>query len=273
MFCTKCGNQLRPGVRFCGKCGAVQDVDTNAAAPVQPQYMQPQYQQPQYQQPQYQQPQYQQPQYQQPQYPQPQYPQPQYQQPQYQQPQYQQPRYQQQPVYRNVSGGVSPKHVGYGEGVKLFFLNWMNFSGRSTRSEYRYGSSVWGIIILFFYLIGKAIENPAIVFIAALIMLIPELSLSVRRSHDTGKDGSAAIGFYVSFGATMLLALMSMIISGGLDSSSDFSELASALQEAIFILLLMGIALIAMLIFGIRLYYINKKESQPTPNRYGRAPY
>ena len=31
---------------------------------------------------------------------------------------------------------MSPKYVGFGEAVKLFFTNYVNFGGRSTRSEY-----------------------------------------------------------------------------------------------------------------------------------------
>ena len=72
MFCTKCGNQVPDGQKFCSACG---NPMAPAQQPQQPQYAQPQ--QPQFQQPQYnQQAQYGQPQFQQPQYGQPQYQQP-----------------------------------------------------------------------------------------------------------------------------------------------------------------------------------------------------
>ena len=61
MFCTKCGNQVPDGQKFCSACG---NPMAPAQQPRQPQYGQPQqqYQQPQqqYQQPQYGRPQYQQ---------------------------------------------------------------------------------------------------------------------------------------------------------------------------------------------------------------------
>ena len=54
MFCTKCGNQVPDGQKFCSACG---NPMAPAQQPRQPQYGQPQqqYQQPQYGQPQYQQ--------------------------------------------------------------------------------------------------------------------------------------------------------------------------------------------------------------------------
>ncbi|GAC1389011.1 MAG: hypothetical protein NVSMB38_01570 [Ktedonobacteraceae bacterium] len=88
VFCTNCGKQNAPGIKFCGDCGS--SLTTTISQSGANYYGQPGGQYPQQQQ-------YPQPQYgQQAQYPQPQYSQPQYQQQQYGQ--YNQSGYQQQPM-------------------------------------------------------------------------------------------------------------------------------------------------------------------------------
>ena len=84
---------------------------------------------------------------------------------------------------------MSPKYVGFGEAVKLFFTNYVNFSARSTRSEY------WWVF-LFNFLIGLALSAiniaTGLAFIStlwSLATLLPGLGLSIRRLHDIGKSG------------------------------------------------------------------------------------
>ncbi len=111
-FCYRCGNPLREGATFCGKCGSVvmhepaadepaEQPGQQQSVPAAPEVREPVPQQPVYQQPVPQQPVYQQPVPQQPVYQQPvqqqMYQQP-VQQPMYQQPVPQQPMYQ-QPAY------------------------------------------------------------------------------------------------------------------------------------------------------------------------------
>ena len=124
MICKQCGNEIAPGAKFCGSCGAPVEVaaaDSDATTVLE-QNNQPQYEQSQYAQPQYdQQPQYAQPQqYQQPQYDQQQYQQ--YQQPQQYQ-QYQQPQqYQQyqQPVYNQGMPVENPVERSLSKSVLIF---------------------------------------------------------------------------------------------------------------------------------------------------------
>ena len=177
MICPQCGSTVSDGASFCTNCGA-------HIAAQQPRYQQPQYQQPQYQQPQYQQNQnYQQPQYQQPQYQQ-------YQQnQQYQQPQYQSNPYQQQYQYQPPQYG-EPSHgrVDFIEAVRLFFVNYINFTGRASRSEY------WWVV-LFAFLAGivasvldMLLKTQVLAGLVSLAFLVPSLSLYVRRLHDIGKQ-------------------------------------------------------------------------------------
>ena len=85
----------------------------------------------------------------------------------------------------------SPAYVGFIDAVKLFFKNYVNFKGRSTRSEF------W------FWTLANFIVNAAVTAVAAKILsstpsvpllvwqiatLVPGLALFVRRLHDIGKE-------------------------------------------------------------------------------------
>ena len=85
-------------------------------------------------------------------------------------------------MYAGANTGGSPKRVSFGEAIKLFFVNYVNFDGRSTQSEY------WWVV-LFNFLVGLGVGwIPVLGWLVSLGLLIPGLSLSVRRLHDTGKS-------------------------------------------------------------------------------------
>lgn len=98
---------------------------------------------------------------------------------------------------------MSPEYVGFGGAVKLFFRNYANFKGRSTRSEYWWWALAQGIImivLLVLYLLGMASDNlgtyltvsyliGGVMVLFCLAIVVPNLALSIRRLHDMGKSG------------------------------------------------------------------------------------
>lgn len=82
------------------------------------------------------------------------------------------------PVY------MPTRKIGFGEAVKLFFKNYVNFSGRATRSEYwwayLFNNIVYMALGILFAISGGS----------SLAVLLPSLSLMVRRLHDIGKSGT-----------------------------------------------------------------------------------
>ena len=184
MFCKNCGTQLDDGLAFCTNCGAKQD----AAAPAQPQqaYAQPQQTYAQPQQP----------------YSQPQQPYGQPQQP------YGQP---QQPYgYAQPAAASSPAHVGFVDAIKLFFINYVNFNGRSTKSEYWYG-------YLFTFLVSLVTSwIPVLGGLISLGLMIPGIAISVRRLHDTGKSW-----VYLLMGLIPIAGAIILIIQFCKDSDYD----------------------------------------------------
>lgn len=74
------------------------------------------------------------------------------------------------------------RSIGFGEAIKLLFQNYANFKGRATRSEFWWG-------FLFIWLLNFAATYiPVLGGIVSLALLIPNLSLCIRRLHDIGKS-------------------------------------------------------------------------------------
>lgn len=96
---------------------------------------------------------------------------------------------------------MSPQYTNLVGAVKLFFSNYVNFKGRSTRSEYWWvilASFILGFVLGIFNVItmDKTTVPPTpstayyiILAIICLATLVPSLSLCIRRLHDVGKSG------------------------------------------------------------------------------------
>ena len=109
--------------------------------------------------------------------------------------------------------------------TKLFFKNYVNFTGRSTRSEYWFA-------YLFVFLVGLGVsvinmflqtalgsEATLVVRILnlaeSLVFLLPNLSIQVRRLHDIGKSGWWVIGSLIILIVSIPLFILT---SGDLDA-------------------------------------------------------
>lgn len=107
----------------------------------------------------------------------------------------QQNGYNQYGGYGNVNamyntGDGSPKYVGFGEAISLYFRNFINFNGRSTRSEYWFAMLFLFVVslcanVIDSLLLGDAGILPALINIA---FFLPSLGLNIRRLHDSGKS-------------------------------------------------------------------------------------
>ena len=76
------------------------------------------------------------------------------------------------------------KPVSFLEATKLFFTRYADFKGRSRRSEYWWASLATSIIS---GVLSVIIPNFA--WIWTLAILVPGVSICVRRLHDIGKSG------------------------------------------------------------------------------------
>lgn len=72
--------------------------------------------------------------------------------------------------------------MGFLHAISYGFKHFADFSGRATRSEFWW----W---FLFSIIIGLLSLIPVIGWLLAIIMFLPNLSMQVRRLHDTGRSG------------------------------------------------------------------------------------
>ena len=99
------------------------------------------------------------------------------------------------PVPRVTQGSNDgPKSVGLVEATRRFFSNYATFSGRASRSEYWYAVlfmllSGLVAVALDAALFGTRAEIDPITSIWQLALLIPSISVAVRRLHDTDRSG------------------------------------------------------------------------------------
>ncbi len=104
------------------------------------------------------------------------------------------------------------------EAVKVFFRNYTNFSGRSTRADY------WWVMLasfLFGFCLGVITTvlkldvktAGAIEGLICLAILVPSLALSVRRLHDINKSGWFLLIAFVPFVGGLILFIFTLLDS------------------------------------------------------------
>ena len=128
--------------------------------------------------------------------------------------------------------------VSFGRALKLFWSNYVNFKGRSRRSEYWY-ATLWnlifvipGLIGLFigfmFAMIGSASHDEAALTIGgsllilgylyciifALATLIPNLAILVRRFHDLSFSMWLPISGVIVFIVNVTANIISLMTNG-----------------------------------------------------------
>ncbi|MEO3433885.1 DUF805 domain-containing protein [Inquilinus sp. CAU 1745] len=101
--------------------------------------------------------------------------------------------------------------MGFGDAIKSGFSGYVKFGGRSSRSEYWY----WVLFILLVQLVLGVIESAVLpitsrgilVGIFGLIVLLPNIAVSVRRLHDIDKSG-----WWLLIGLIPILGVIVLIV-------------------------------------------------------------
>ncbi len=165
---------------------------------------------------------------------------------------------------------ASPRYVGMKNAVKLFFKNYVNFSGRSTRSEYWYVILAW---ILFAFIgpftVGFLTKATESIFLAGLFSIvfiiicfgciIPMWSLTVRRLHDIGKSGH-----------WLWISIITGVISSSAYSALQY-EIITHPEDASSTSVLAGLFSLLSILVSIYFIVLFCRRSDG-PNKWGPAP-
>lgn len=147
------------------------------------------------------------------------------------------------PVAASYAGSAVPeKSVGIFKAYAMMFKNYSNFSGRSRRSEY-WGATVANFLIMLvagflaffmFYdhmvAIAPYLEYTddfstvmrlmqplmwyfVIFILYAIILIIPSISLTVRRLHDTGKSGWCYLLSFIPYVGSIIILVLTLLDS------------------------------------------------------------
>ena len=85
------------------------------------------------------------------------------------------------------------RQVNFGQAIVLFFINYFEFSGRSSAGAYWY-FALWSFLLVILFAVMDFtfdLVNNYLNFsnLLSLVTLVPSISLSVRRLHDINKSG------------------------------------------------------------------------------------
>ncbi|MBC2107652.1 DUF805 domain-containing protein [Listeria innocua] len=136
--------------------------------------------------------------------------------------------------------------MGFLEAYKSFWKNYVNFSGRAPRSAYWY-VVVWNVIIfavLYFLALifgisifmesalggtgitssGGALFMIVLVWLYLLAILLPTISLMVRRLHDSGKSGLYLLLDLIPFVGSIIMLVFMCLESDGPNQYGDLDS-------------------------------------------------
>ncbi|AZO25623.1 MAG: DUF805 domain-containing protein [Mesorhizobium sp.] len=85
--------------------------------------------------------------------------------------------------------GDTPPSMNFGEAVSSFFRNYVNFSGRASRSEFWYTYLFIFIVGVIVVIVDAVVGNEAVSSIWNLAILVPTLAMTTRRLHDINRSG------------------------------------------------------------------------------------
>ena len=98
--------------------------------------------------------------------------------------------------------------MGFTEAIKSGFANYVNFSGRARRSAYWY----WALYVLLVTIAANIIDAvagtvPILSLVVGLGLFLPNLAVSIRRLHDTGRSG-----WWILIGLIPLIGFIVLIV-------------------------------------------------------------
>ena len=79
--------------------------------------------------------------------------------------------------------------MNFTEAISSFFQNYVNFSGRASRSEFWYSYLFIIIVGVVMAVVDVVLNNEIVSSIWNLAILLPTLAMTTRRLHDINRSG------------------------------------------------------------------------------------
>ena len=162
-------------------------------------------------------------------------------------------------------------NVDFLTAIKLFFANYVNFRGRSTRAEYWF-AMLFVLIASIVLSVLSVLGLPYISTLFSIAVFLPGLAICFRRFHDAGQSGWLVILLYV-------LSFVGLGIMYGpmLSSIIEYANDPIALQQAMLHYMSthigsIGLGALIVLAAAVWELIILVKPSAPD-NKYGPNPY
>jgi uncharacterized membrane protein YhaH (DUF805 family) len=106
--------------------------------------------------------------------------------------------------------------MGFGTAIATCFSKYVDFQGRARRSEYWWWFLFYVILLVVANIVDAFVDPgpPGMMFhygyiylLALLVMILPTLSVTVRRLHDTNRSG-----FWIFLGFIPIVGLIILIV-------------------------------------------------------------
>lgn len=161
-------------------------------------------------------------------------------------------------------------NVDFITAIKMYFANYANFKGRSTRAEY------WWVM-LFMFLVSCALSlfgsiGNYINYAFSLVCFIPGLAIGTRRLHDTGKSGWWLVIFYIAMAVCFAWVVTILVKNAPCLLTGNPNEVAMMGEEILPVIASVAIPYMVMFAGSIWWIVLMCKKSEPD-NQYGPNPY
>lgn len=97
--------------------------------------------------------------------------------------------------------------MGFRKSIETCLSKYADFRGRASRSEYWYFVLFVIVVALIASVLDVLLSTFVVNALSSLALLLPNLSVVVRRLHDTGRSGYWVLAFYLTIGITLTLSV------------------------------------------------------------------
>lgn len=104
--------------------------------------------------------------------------------------------------------------MGFSAAVRSGFRNYVTFSGRASRSEVWYWFLFYFLVLLAGYIIDAVIGLFLVSVIASLVLIVPFISVEVRRLHDRDRSGWWWLIHFVPLVGAVVMFVWLLVLAG-----------------------------------------------------------